>query len=470
MRFLIPSLALLILLVPSLTCADELKLTSVIRSVKEQHPLLLATAEELSSAEGELLAARGAFDPSIKLEASTRGTGYYEGTRLGGFVEQPLEFYGSRIFAGYRRSEGRIPVYEGMFETLEGGEFNTGFEVPLFRDGPIDRRRASIQRFSLQSDIANASIEERLIALTRAATVAFWDWAAAGERVRVFKELLSVAEERNAQLSTRVKHGDIPEFDLTDNERQVFQRKAQLVQAERNLQNSAFELSLYLRDLEGNQIFPAPTSLPTRVAKLPQLPNTDESTLIEEAFKRRPDLTKIARLKDQNSIERTLQENQMQPRVDLQVMASQDSGSGSPTLEEGELKAGLKVELPLRVRTAEGRVQVTDAKDRELSRLLQFQKQKIATDVKDAINALRLIQERFLFARKEITAARNLEKGERERFLLGDSNLIFVNLREQTAAEASIREIEAFQEYQKAYAAYRAVMAYDHDEIIRQVQ
>jgi outer membrane protein, heavy metal efflux system len=64
-----------------------------------------------------------------------------------------------------------------------------------------------------------------------------------------------------------------------------------------------------------------------------------------------------------------------------------------------------------------------------------------------------------------VQAAREVEKGERERFELGDSNLIFVNLREQTAAEAAIREIDALSDYEKAKAAYRAALAMDVEEI-----
>lgn len=464
------ALGVLLLLTSTLAVADELKLLAVIKSIKENHPILMATLEQRRVAEAELLAARGAFDPSIKLESSTRATGYYEGSRLGGFVEQPLEFYGSRLFAGYRRSDGRVPIYEGMFESLDGGEFNAGFDIPLLRDGPIDRRRASIQRFTIEGDIADASIEEQLIALVRVGSQTYWQWVAAGERVKIFDGLLRVALERDSQISARVDLGDLPKFDQLDNQRQVLQRQSQLVEAERSLQQAAFELSLFLRDPEGQQITPTRSSLPKEVQIPPPWSKDNEGEQIETAYRNRPELVRLERQRDQLKIERSLQENQMRPRLDLQFMASQDAGSGSPTLEEGELKAGVKVEIPLQVRTAEGRIQVADAKDRELRRLIEFQRQKIATDVKDALNALLLLRKRYELAKQEVKAAAELEQGERVRFEQGDSNLIFVNVREQTTAEAAAREVDALRAYQQALAAYRAILGFKHEEILALMQ
>jgi outer membrane protein TolC len=59
----------------------------------------------------------------------------------------------------------------------------------------------------------------------------------------------------------------------------------------------------------------------------------------------------------------------------------------------------------------------------------------------------------------EVKAAEELARGESKRFELGDSNLIFVNLREQNAADAKVREIEALQDYQKAFVAFEATLA-----------
>jgi cobalt-zinc-cadmium efflux system outer membrane protein len=459
----------LLQLVPLDAVGEELKLVRVLQSVKSNHPLLLATLEEQATAEADLLSAQGAFDRSLKLDSSSRATGYYEGSRLSATLDQPIESFGGRVFGSYRRSDGRVPIYEEELETLTNGELSAGIEVPFLRDGPIDRRRANIRRFQLQGDIATASVEDRLIQLGRAASFVYYDWIAAGERVRIFERLLKVAEDRGKQLAERVKHGDLPAFDLADNDRQIFQRRAQLVQAQRNLQNASFELSLFLRDETGGQLSPIREQLPNKLELSINPKKFTEDDALQAAFARRPELKRLERQLEQNTVERNLAQNQLLPRLDLQLIASQDSGSGSKTLEEGELKAGVKVDIPLQVRTAQGRINAAEAKERELKRLVQFQKERITTDVRDSLNSLSLAYERYHLAKSEISAAVKLEEGERTRFMLGDSNLIFVNVREQTSAEASVRSVDAAQDFLKALANYRAVRGLAIEEITREL-
>ena len=350
--------------------AAELELKDVLESVKKNHPLLLAVLEDRNTANADLLSTQGAFDPSIKLNASNRATGYYEGSKFGAMLDQPLVSNGGRIFGGYRRSDGRVPLYEGEDLTLSHGELSIGGELPLLRDGPIDRRRANISRFEIQGGIADANIDERLISLTRGATTVYWDWIAAGKRMEIFKKLLEVAEVRNTQIEKRVNYGDLPAFDLADNQRQVFQRQSLLVQAKRSFQSLSYDLSLFLRDSSGAIVVPVSEQVPLKLLAPKANYLSSEDELLLEAAKRRPELKRLDSQREQNQIEKILAENQMLPRIDLQVIASQDSGSGSNTLEEGEVKAGIKVDLPLRVRTAEGRKQAAEAKDRELARLL----------------------------------------------------------------------------------------------------
>jgi outer membrane protein TolC len=120
------------------------------------------------------------------------------------------------------------------------------------------------------------------------------------------------------------------------------------------------------------------------------------------------------------------------------------------------------VEIPLRTRTQEGRLDFFEAKQRKLDFTETFLKERIRADVQDALNAVEVARQRVEVAIREVRAARDLAQGEAKRFSLGDSNLIFVNLREQNAADAEIRQIESLQDYQKAFVAFEAILARVH--------
>ena len=167
------------------TNSGVLQLDSVIASTLNHHPALKGEKQERVAANAELLSAQGAFDPSIKGNALSNITGGYSGQYGSAFVEQPLQLYGSKVFAGYRVGDGSFPIYDNYYETLSGGETQFGFEVPLLRDGPTDKRRTEIRKSESGQLIADALIEQKKIELARAAALTYWDWTAARNKLKV---------------------------------------------------------------------------------------------------------------------------------------------------------------------------------------------------------------------------------------------------------------------------------------------
>jgi outer membrane protein TolC len=442
--------------------AGVLYLEQVLNATLAHHPSLQGEIQERAAADADLLSAKGAFDPSIKGDALNYATGGYSGTYGGAFVEQPLELYGSRVLGGYRVGNGTFPVYDNWYETNSGGEGYLGAEVPLLRDGPIDRRRAQIGKSQAGQQIADAMIEQRRVELARAAALTYWDWTAARNKLAVYKRLLEVANERDRQIAQRVSKGDLPQFDRTDNQRAVLQRQQQLLTSERQVRSSEFSLALFFRDSSGN-----PTDV-SRWRSLDRIPvplfskELSVEAPVQEALGARPEFKSIAGQREQNSIELRLARNQILPRLDLRVFASRDYGEGDDKREDTELKGGLRVEIPLRTRTQDGRLDFFQAKQRKLDFTETFLKERVRADVQDALNGVEIARQRVEVATQEVKAARELAQGEAKRFTLGDSNLIFVNLREQNSADAEVREIEALQDYQKAFVAFEATLARIH--------
>jgi outer membrane protein TolC len=83
------------------------------------------------------------------------------------------------------------------------------------------------------------------------------------------------------------------------------------------------------------------------------------------------------------------------------------------------------------------------------------ERQRITTEVLDAISAINTASIRYRAAQSEVELAVRLEEGERTRFSLGDSTLFLVNQRERATAEARVKLIEIQAEYQQAVATYR---------------
>jgi outer membrane protein TolC len=121
------------------------------------------------------------------------------------------------------------------------------------------------------------------------------------------------------------------------------------------------------------------------------------------------------------------------------------------------MKAGISLGLPLRQRTAVGRIQEAELKLEKLSLDLQLERQRVLTEVDDSVSAVRQTYQRYVAAMQELELARRLEQGERERFSLGDSTLFLVNQRERATAEAAVKVIALRAEYEQSLALFRAV-------------
>ena len=331
----------------------------------------------------------------------------------------------------------------------------------VLRNGPIDRRRANQARAELGQQLAGMALSQQRFEVSRLAAFRYWDWVAAGRRREIARSLLKLASDRDAQLATRAKAGDVPLFDRQDNQRALAQREALLVSAQRGVEQASFELSLYLRDAQGQPLTPEETRLP------PTFPEPDgsvsERANVDEALARRPDVQRVIAQRKQQEIEVTFQKNQLLPALDVGLTYTQDIGDTPRPelvpLAKPELEVFALLEVPLLYRAPLGRIQTARAALARLDAQFQLARDRVTIDVRDALSALRAAQERITFTRQEVEISLQLERGERMRFELGDSTLLFVNLREQAAAEARLREIDALNDFYRSMAALRVALA-----------
>lgn len=436
---------------------DELGLDAVLTSVDRAFPLMKAAEVERTIADADLLSADGGFDLSWKTRGTVTPVGYYDSLRVESMIEKPTAVWGISTFAGYKLGRGQFPIYDGRQQTLEYGEARVGVNIPLWRNGPIDRRRANLGRAELGKDLATLSIAEQRIQFRRAAAHRYWAWVAAGKRVAIAKELLRNVEDRDGGLSVRVARGDLPRVEQVDNARAIEQRRAQLAAAQRGMEQAAIELGLFLRDSEGKPVivsaermpkaFPEPVNVPVAASDLTR------------ALSTRPEPRRLHLQTRQNQLELDWAKNQLVPGIDLQLAGSQDFGrslTSRPDLSKPVAEVTLLIDIPIQTRLMQGRRDAAAATLTRLQYQQTFIRDRIEADVRDAHSGIRGARDRIEATRREIKLALELEQAERLRFEQGDSHLLIVNVREQQTAEAELREVEALLDYHRAIADLRA--------------
>ena len=439
--------------------AQTLMLEDVLRSVEANYPPLLATLLEREVAAGSNTQAQGQFDTNLGISTGADRFGFYPNERVDVGVTQNLQWNGAQVYGGYRNGWGDFPAYRGLEDTRTGGEFRAGVKVPLLRGREIDERRAALAQTRIGQMLADLTVDQQRLAVRQMASVRYWDWVAAGQRLQIAQDLLRVATERDVALRDSVELGAVAAIEVTENQRQILQRRAYIVETERGLQQTAIAMSLFYRDAMGDPRIATPGQLPGRLPSTQVLGDEQVNSDLTSALQKRPEIAAVAAQRAQTRIDIDLAVNQTRPSVDFGLGVTSEAGGGVVKRGPNEVKATLTFQLPWQRRVAEGKLQQASAKHSQLTQRERFARDQVSAEVRDAASAVRAAHQRAQLATNEVTVALDLAEAERERFRLGDSTLFVVNLREQAAVDAELRQVSANLDYMRALTIYEQVTA-----------
>jgi outer membrane protein TolC len=452
---------------PSLTGSPSsvggpLSLDEVISSVERHYPLLRAVEQERAIAGGRLVSTMGAFDLNLTAGIDGQGT-TYDNFRSGGGLSQALPVNGLSLFAGYRNGYGDFPTYNLGQKTADGGEFRAGMSIPLLRDRSIDRPRAAVQQAQLDVALAEPVIERQRLDFQRAAARTYWNWVAAGQRLKVVEALVKLATERDDQLKARVEAGPAANIERIDNQQNIALRNGVLVQAQRSFQQATIDLSLFLRDPSGCPTLAGSDRLPA-FPEVQSIDLTSFDAALQTALESRPEPRRLRLQRDKAAVDLRLAMNQTLPSVNAVVAAAQDVGRGKSSLsgpnglDRTTLSAGVTFQLPVQQRDARGRVMTAQAQLVQIEQQLRNAEDVVRAEVQDTFSALERAYEFYEQAKKRVGLARLVAEAQRRRLQGGPGDVLLVTLREQAAFEAEVIEIGAQQNYFRALADFRAAV------------
>ena len=441
-------------LTPMLALANEerghpLHFDEVLESVNEHDPRIRQAVAQLRRAESKTMAARGAFDPRLEGDGKILTGAYYDNQSANVELRQPTTLWGSEIFVGYRvglASNERWPPYRDD-QTLSRGEVRAGIEVPIWRGGLIDPERAERARAIQLEEAADQALSAARLNLELAAARTYWNWVGTGQSREVARALLELARQRDAQLRRRLAAGSIASFDVVDNERILLERKAFLVAAERAFEKATFELSLFLRDSQGMPVVVAAQRVPEKVSVAP-LEELSVERAIDEVLACHPELEKARAELESAEVSQKLSRNEVSPELNAVFAYSRDLGDLTNTdldftLPGNVFEVGVKLSMPLLLRKERGRAGVARADVADKEAQVRLVSDQLRARTLDAASAVEAAQRRAELTDEVLDTVAQLAEGERRRFEVGSSNLVFVNLREQQAAMAQMRYIQA---------------------------
>jgi outer membrane protein TolC len=423
--------------------------------IDRSHPLLKGAGTEKVMARGRMLKALGAFEPVLindtEIERFISKDKF--GTQSVGFNDTLIEArnpMGFRYSAGVRQAIGDAKIPDLSFgngnqQVILGGFF------PLLKGLMVNPENAELQRSELADPRADIRIAQTRQDLFLAAATQFWDWVAAVRYVEVQRRALKVAEDRFKQVDGRAKAGAVAPLDVVEANQEVQRRREVSIAAQRQVEQEQFKLSMFLWEnnvpslpsLDRVPDFPAQMLSPT--------PDTVKAHKVQ-AKAERPEIREIGIEAKMNDIDLELAKNNLLPSLDAEAAPARNPEKFVLGLG---YRFGLELRIPILQRRSRGEVLEAQGKADRFVMVQKFREQQVVVDVDNALSAIERAKERMEAAVQSLRLARTLEEGERFRFGLGATSVLFVNLRERNSVDSEAQVIRAKADYQKAQALYQ---------------
>ena len=171
---------------------NVLSAPQVLQILKQYHPIIRQAQIEIEKSEADILQARAAFDPIVKINTAQKtfnGENYYQYTTPE--ITIPT-WYGVEVNAGFENLKGdRISITETL-----GPTNYLGFNIPLAKNLVIDKRRAFLQQSKIYNQLAIIDQQILVNDIQFDAMQAYWNWVRAYQTYLVVKNNVEVNENR----------------------------------------------------------------------------------------------------------------------------------------------------------------------------------------------------------------------------------------------------------------------------------
>jgi outer membrane protein TolC len=166
----------------------------------------------------------------------------------------------------------------------------------------------------------------------------------------------------------------------------------------------------------------------------------------------RPEIREVAIEAQINNIDLELAKNNLLPSLDAEAAPAR--APEKFVLGLG-YRFGLEFKMPFLQRKSRGEVLEAQGRADRLVLTQKYREQQAVVDVDNALSGIERAKERIAASFQSLQLARTLEEGERFRFSLGATSVLFVNLRERNAVDSEVQWLRSRADYQKALAMYQ---------------
>ena len=415
--------------------ADELR-----ENVIKNFPLIEEAIFKERAAEGAMTSAEGAFDHKLKFKSRNRIEDKYDNQYFEATLERDTGLRGINLIAGHRQGSGLFAQYDGKYDTSGAGEIFAGIALPLLRDSGTDEARTNLAVRKLE--MSQASEERKLkvnVSIHKALSL-YYKWISEDRILGINKEILTLALEREEMLKKRFSRGDVEKVKLTDNERTIAKREAEVQKSEAKLRNIEAGLGLFLDDL----------------SSINKLSDKELAVLNDPQFRGSitpgdlPPVRMLILEKEKAELYEKLADQSRLPGLGVDLLGARELSPGNAPYDPDRLQVGIRFDFPLENRKAKGKSVESSYKKKAVERRLAYTEKEIRLSYENSVQLITIARKRFITTTSEAEKTRTMARAEETRFRMGDTDLFVVNLRELDVTDAEIRRWTSWYDFHQA--------------------
>ncbi len=414
--------------------------------VKKYHPLVKSAALELSSAQANLMMARGGFDPKIEVDFDSKqfkDKNYY--SLLNSSFKVPT-WYGVEIKAGFDNSEG---VYLNPENTLPNqGLTSLGINIPLGQGLFINQRMADLRKAKIQLQLSQAERKLQATEVVYQASVAYFNWKRNYSETQLYDNYLKNAQIRFEGISALIKNGDKPAIDSVEAGIIVRNRMLSLEDAQLKLTKARLELSNFLW-LENN----IPLELQEDI-----IPETELEATVTETLKTNLVLTENVSVKNHPKInalenkiallevDRKLKANALLPKVDLGYHYLSEPNYWNDT-NFNNYKLGVNFSFPLFLRKERGALQLAKFKLQDTQYALDLERLQLKNKISAQQTEINSLGRQRKTVADLVNDYSTMLRSEERLFSFGESSIFLINSRENNLVSSQLAALQLENRY-----------------------
>jgi outer membrane protein TolC len=421
---------------------DTLLIDDFIGMVTEHHPVAFQIKNNNKIGDLQLKKAKGGFEPVVNSAFSNKAheeKDYY--TKFEASLTVPI-WYGLSAETGFELNKGTYVNPENR--TNANGLWYSGINLSLISNLVYNDRLANLDKAKIVKDL---TVEEQRIIrneLLRDAALQYWDWYAEYEKLILYENIFKLTKKRLELTQALFGIGELSKMDTIEAQSQFLTRKISFENQKALFEQAQNKLDLYLWK-DGVTPIESKNIIPFYKAIEFSIDNNEIDSLVQNHA-----LLKISMFEfKMKEIELRMKKEKVKPKLDLNLYYLDNPGASQKGAWYENSYVGAKFSYPIFSIQARSDVKIKKLELDNKKLDITMKEQSIYVKLRNAFLNNTVLQMNLKDLDQAAQNTQDLLNYENDKFSIGESTLLKVNLRENYLLTTNLKPIEIISKLEK---------------------